>query len=68
MGLSGEAIPLAGRIVTAADVFDALTHKRVYKLAWAVAETVAEIERQTGRQFDPHVVEAFRRGVGGASK
>ena len=68
MGLSGEAIPLAGRIVTAADVFDALTHKRVYKPAWPVAEAVAEIERQTGRQFDPHVVEAFRRGVGGASK
>jgi putative two-component system response regulator len=61
MGQSGEAIPLAGRIVAAADVFDALTHKRVYKLAWPLAEAIAEIMRQSGRQFDPRVVEAFAR-------
>jgi len=58
-GLVGEAIPLEGRLVAVADVFDALTHERPYKAAWPVAEAVAEIERQSGRQFDPGVVEAF---------
>jgi putative two-component system response regulator len=61
MGQRAEAIPLAGRIVAAADVFDALTHQRVYKSAWPVAAAVAEITRQNGRQFDPRVVEAFAR-------
>ena len=56
-GLAGAEIPLGGRIVAVADVFDALTHERPYKAAWPVAEAVAEIERQSGRQFDPGVVE-----------
>lgn len=60
-GLTGHHIPLAGRIVTVADVFDALTQKRPYKAAWPVEEAVAEIERQRGRQFDPDVVDAFLR-------
>ena len=47
-----------------ADVFDALTHKRVYKQAWPLAEAVAEIQRQKGRQFDPRLVEAFERVLG----
>jgi response regulator RpfG family c-di-GMP phosphodiesterase len=58
-GLSGEEIPLAGRIVALADVFDALTHARPYKRAWAIAKAVAEIKRLAGRQFDPRLVEAF---------
>jgi putative two-component system response regulator len=58
-GLAGEAIPMTGRIVALADVFDALTHERPYKKAWPVDEALAEIERQSGRQFDPRVVEAF---------
>jgi putative two-component system response regulator len=58
-GLEGEAIPLEGRIVAVADVFDALTHERPYKKAWPVEEAVAEIASQSGRQFDPAVVEAF---------
>jgi putative two-component system response regulator len=57
--LSGEAIPLAGRIVAVADVFDALMHARPYKEAWSLADAVAEIQRQRGGQFDPHVVDAF---------
>ncbi len=57
-GLAGEAIPLPGRIVAVADVLDALTHERPYKRAWSVAEALAEIKRQSGRQFDPVVVEA----------
>ena len=60
-GLSGDAIPLPGRIVAVADVFDALTQKRPYKPAWPLEEAVAEIQRQRGRQFDPQVVEAFLR-------
>ncbi|MBW3607705.1 MAG: response regulator [Actinobacteria bacterium] len=58
-GLSGEAIPLAARVVAVADVFDALTHERPYKHAWPVDEAVREILNQAGRQFDPAVVEAF---------
>ena len=60
-GLAGEAIPLSGRIVALADVFDALTNPRPYKPAWTVADAHAEIDRLTGRQFDPAVVAAFRR-------
>jgi putative two-component system response regulator len=58
-GIAGGAIPLAGRIVAIADVFDALTQKRPYKSAWPVDEALAEIERQRGRQFDPVLVDAF---------
>lgn len=59
-GLAGEAIPLVGRIVAIADVFDALIHARPYKPSWPVEDALAEIERQRGRQFDPAVVDAFR--------
>jgi putative two-component system response regulator len=58
-GLKEEEIPLEGRIVAIADVFDALTHERPYKKAWPIEEALAEIERQSGKQFDPRVVEAF---------
>ncbi|HEX8237705.1 MAG TPA: HD domain-containing phosphohydrolase [Abditibacteriaceae bacterium] len=59
-GLSGEEIPLFGRIVAVADVFDALTHARPYKQAWSAQTALAEIEQQSGKQFDPKVVEVFR--------
>jgi putative two-component system response regulator len=59
-GLAGEAIPIAARIVTIADVFDALTHDRPYKRAWSWEEAVAWISEQGGQKFDPTVVEAFR--------
>jgi HD-GYP domain-containing protein (c-di-GMP phosphodiesterase class II) len=58
-GLSGREIPRVGRIVAIADVFDALTHSRPYKPAWTFAEAVTELSRQSGRQFDPQVVDAF---------
>jgi putative two-component system response regulator len=58
-GLAGEQIPMTGRIVAVADVFDALTHDRPYKEAWPVGEAAAEIMRQATRQFDPQVVDAF---------
>ncbi|MDQ3812700.1 MAG: response regulator [Armatimonadota bacterium] len=57
--LAGDDIPIEGRIVAVADVFDALTHERPYKNAWPLEEAVAEIANQSGRQFDPRVVEAF---------
>lgn len=57
--LAGEDIPLIGRIVSVADVFDALTHERPYKKAWSAEEAIAEITAQSGKQFDERVVAAF---------
>jgi putative nucleotidyltransferase with HDIG domain len=59
LGLAGEAIPLVGRIVAVADVFDALTQERPYKPAWPLDKSLAEIQRFSGSQFDPKVVAAF---------
>jgi putative two-component system response regulator len=58
---AGESIPLTGRIVGLADVYDALTHIRPYKQAWSDEDAAAEIEVQSGRQFDANVVSAFKR-------
>ncbi len=63
IGLQGEAIPVAGRIVTVADVFDALTSVRPYKNAWSTSDAIEEIKRQSGKQFDPHLVEAFLKVI-----
>jgi putative two-component system response regulator len=54
-GRSGEAIPLAARIVAVADVFDALTSDRVYRKAWPADDVLAYIERYAGQHFDPRV-------------
>lgn len=59
-GLKGEDIPIVGRIVALCDVFDALTTERPYKQAWPVEAVVAELERQSGKHFDPHLVETFK--------
>jgi putative two-component system response regulator len=61
--IRGVDVPLAGRIVAVADVFDALTQQRPYKPAWPVGEAIGEIDRQRGRQFDPGVVDAFLRVI-----
>ena len=58
-GLAGEEIPLVGRIASICDVFDALMSPRPYKKAWTIDEAMAEITEQRGRQFDPHLVDAF---------
>jgi putative two-component system response regulator len=58
-GLRGTDIPINGRIVAVADVFDALTHERPYKEAWSVDRAMAEMTSQRARQFDPDVIDAF---------
>ena len=62
-GLSGEDIPLVGRIVAIADVFDALTTERPYKDAWPVDKATALIEREAGAHFDPDLAAAFLRSM-----
>ncbi|MEX0906818.1 MAG: HD domain-containing phosphohydrolase [Gemmatimonadota bacterium] len=61
--LTGEDIPLTGRIVAVADVFDSLTHARPYKHAWTVRDTIIDMTRNSGRHFDPAVIEALLRIV-----
>jgi len=63
-GLSGEEIPLPGRIVALADFYDALTHERPYKKAWSHEEAIEEIRAQRGIHFDPAVVDAFLDTLG----
>ena len=57
--LSGAEIPLVARLVSVADVFDALTSERVYRPALSQQQTVAFIKRASAKQFDPVVVEAL---------
>lgn len=58
-GLAENDIPLCGRIVAVADVYDALTTKRVYKDAFSHEQAVQMIGEQAGRHFDPRIVDAF---------
>lgn len=58
-GLRGEQIPIAARITSVADVFDALTTKRPYKDAWPDDDALAELRKLSGSSFDPAVVDAF---------
>ncbi|MBI5594541.1 MAG: GAF domain-containing protein [Elusimicrobia bacterium] len=59
--LKGEEIPLEARIVSVVDVYDALTTRRVYKGAWSVEDTFRYMNEQSGRLFDPKVIDAFVR-------
>ncbi|MCP4628108.1 MAG: HD domain-containing protein [bacterium] len=58
-GKRGEEIPLFGRIVAIADVYDALSSQRAYKEAWDESKVLAIIEKEAGHQFDPDLVESF---------
>jgi PAS domain S-box-containing protein len=58
-GVSGEEIPISGRIVAVTDAFDAMTHPRPYKAAIPIEDALEELRRCSGTQFDPAVVEAF---------
>lgn len=62
-GLSGEDIPLGARIVSLADVFDALTSKRPYKEAWPFDVALDYIIQEKRKHFDPGIVDAFLKGV-----
>jgi response regulator RpfG family c-di-GMP phosphodiesterase len=58
-GLAGEGIPLAARIMSLADMYDALVNERAYKEKWTHEAACEEIARHKGKIFDPAVVEAF---------
>ena len=58
-GLKGEQIPIAARIFAVTDVWDALTSDRPYRQAWSRERTIEFIREQSGKHFDPQVVEAF---------
>jgi putative nucleotidyltransferase with HDIG domain len=59
--LTPDEVPLLARIVTVADAFDAMTSDRVYRPALSLKEAVAELDRHSGRQFDPEIVQALNR-------
>jgi putative two-component system response regulator len=58
-GLKEEQIPIYGRIIAVADVFDALTSTRPYKKAWSIEEAVNFLKENSGKHFDPACIEAF---------
>jgi putative two-component system response regulator len=62
-GLKEKNISIAGRIVILADVLDALTNKRVYKKAWSFEESVEFIKNQSGKMFEPKIVELFLKNL-----
>jgi len=63
IGLIGDTIPLPGRIVAIADVFDALTSVRVYKKAWSVEDACELLIEEKGKHFDPNLVELFMENL-----
>ncbi len=62
-GLQGEDIPIGARILAVADAFDALTSNRAYRKAYSIEKALAELEKSSGTQFDPRVVEAFKEVI-----
>ena len=62
-GLSGQKIPLSARLFAIADVWDALTSDRPYRLAWEKNEALAYLRELSDKQFDPHVVDLFFRAI-----
>ena len=60
-GLAGKQIPLEGRIVAIADVFDALISERPYKQAWSLEQAVAAINQDSGSHFDPELIRLFNQ-------
>jgi len=59
IGRKGEEIPLGGRIVAVADVYDALCSKRVYKEPWTENEVLQELRKLSGSKFDPELIDIF---------
>lgn len=62
-GLRGEEIHIFARITAVIDVFDALTHSRVYKKAWSVDDALELIKKDSGKHFDPNLVELFLANI-----
>ena len=62
-GLKGEEIPLAARIFAVVDVWDALTSDRPYRMAWDRDRTLSYVLEQSGKHFDPKVVEIFSKVI-----
>ncbi|NLL34044.1 MAG: diguanylate cyclase [Clostridiales bacterium] len=62
-GLKGERIPIASRILSVADAFDAMTNDRVYRRAIPIEDAIKEIKHNAGTQFDPNIAELFVRLV-----
>ena len=60
-GLKGERIPIASRILSVADAFDAMTNDRVYRRAIPIEDAIKEIKHNAGTQFDPNIAELFVR-------
>jgi putative two-component system response regulator len=58
-GISGDAIPLPARIVGLCDAFDSLVHNRPWRPGWRIEEALGHLVRESGRQFDPQLVEQF---------
>jgi len=59
LGLKGNSIPIEGRIVSIADVFDALSSKRIYKESIPIENCINMLKSEKGKQFDPELVEIF---------
>lgn len=59
LGLVGESIPLPGRLMAIIDVYDALMSERVYKPAYGFSYTIEYIKKESGKHFDPKIVEGF---------
>ena len=62
-GLVGEQIPIAGRILGVADVFDALLSNRPYKKAWDIESAIEFVRDESGKKFDPAIVKAFLKNI-----
>jgi HD-GYP domain-containing protein (c-di-GMP phosphodiesterase class II) len=59
LNLAGQAIPIEARILTICDVYDTLLSQRSYSRAWGIHSTLEELQRHSGTQFDPQIIEAF---------